>query len=111
MRKSPTFADMILYNITVIADNDIKDEFREWTIHVFLPTISKSELFKSQSLLKVKDSPNDGETFCIQIIANGDKEINLFQQDQLFLLHEKSKDVWLNKIFLFESQMEYLAVY
>src|SRR5690554_3219682 len=102
---------MILYNITVIADNDVKDEFREWTIHVFLPFITKSELFKTQSLLKVKDSPNDGETFCIQIIAKSDKEVNLFQGKQLLLLHEKSKDIWLNKIYLFESKMEYLAMY
>lgn len=102
---------MILYNITVIADNDIKDEFREWTIHVFLPTLAKGELFKSQSLLKVNDSPNEGETFCIQIIANSDKEIDLFQQNQLSLLHEKTNDVWLNKIYFFESKMEYLAMY
>lgn len=102
---------MILYNITVIADSDIKDEFREWTIHVFLPTLAKVELFKSVSLLKVTDSPNEGETFCIQIIANSNKEISLFQQNQLILLHEKSKDVWLNKIYLFESKMDYLAIY
>ncbi|TCK82860.1 DUF4286 family protein [Albibacterium bauzanense] len=102
---------MILYNITVIADNDIKDEFREWTIHVFLPSLAKAGLFKSQSLLKVIDSPNEGETFCIQIIANSNKEVTLLQQNHLILLHEKSKDVWLNKIYLFESRMEYLAMY
>lgn len=111
MWKSPTFAIMILYNITVIANNDIKDEFREWAIHVFLPTIAQSELFKSQSLLKVNDSPNEGETFCIQIIAKSETEIALFQQTQLSLLHEKSNDIWLNKIYLFESKMEYLAMY
>jgi len=102
---------MILYNITVIADNDIKDEFREWTIHVFLPAIAQSGLFSSQALLKVNDSPNDGETFCIQIISKSDTEIVRFQQTQLLLLNEKSKEIWLNKLYLFESKMEYLAVY
>jgi hypothetical protein len=102
---------MILYNITIITDNDIIDEFREWAIHVFLPNIAKTELFKAQSLLKVNDSPNEGETFCIQIIANSNEEIVLFQQNQLSQLHEKSNDIWLNKIYLFESKMEYLAMY
>lgn len=102
---------MILYNITVIADNDIKDEFREWAIHVFLPIIAQSELFKSQAFLKVNDSPNEGETYCIQIIAKSDKEIALFQENQLSLLHGKINDVWLNTIYLFESKMEYLAMY
>lgn len=102
---------MILYNITIIADNDIKDEFREWAIHMFLPNVLKSELFKSQSLLKVQDSPNDGETFSLQLIASSDSAITAFQQQHLPHLHEKANEVWSNKIYFFESKMEYLAMY
>ena len=102
---------MILYNITVVTDNDVKDEFQAWATHIFLPRVAQDELFRSQALLKVTNSPNEGETFCLQFIAKSDSEIQSFQESLLPLLHEKGNDVWLNKIYLFESKMDYLAMY
>jgi len=102
---------MILYNITAIVDNDIDTEFKEWIHRLFLPGLAEDELFKSQALLKVLDSPNEGVTYCLQMIASGDKEISLFQQNQLPQLHKKSQGIWANKIYLFESKMQYIAMY
>jgi len=102
---------MILYNITVIVDKDIEIEFKEWAHRVFLPELAKTDLFKSQALLKIIDSPNEGETFCLQMHASDEEKIGTFQQNQLILLHNQSAEVWANKIYTFESRMQYIAVY
>lgn len=101
---------MILYNITVIVDPDIEVEFKEWAHRIFLPSLANTEIFKSQSLLKVLDSPNEGETYSLQMIASDADNIKLFQETQLSLLHDKTGNVWANKIYLFESQMQYIAI-
>jgi len=101
---------MILYNITVIVDHDIEVEFKEWAHRIFLPELAKSEIFKSQSLLKVLDSPNEGETYSLQMIASDADDIKSFQESHLSLLHDKTQDVWANKIYLFESRMQYITV-
>jgi len=101
---------MILYNITVIVNHDIEVEFQEWAHRIFLPILANSEIFKSQALLKVIDSPNEGETYSLQMIAAEAENIKQFQESHLALLHSKAQDVWANKIYLFESRMQYITV-
>lgn|SRR5690554_5789050 len=102
---------MILYNITALVDTDIKSEFQEWIHRVFLLDLTNSGHFKTQSLLKVLDSPNEGETFSIQVIARGADELELFKTNYLPVLHQQIQQVWNNKVFLFESKMEYIAMF
>jgi hypothetical protein len=102
---------MILYNITALVDTDIKSEFQEWIHRVFLLDLTNSEHFKTQSLLKVLDSPNEGETFAIQVIARGADEIEVLKSSYLPVLHQQIQQVWNNKVFLFESKMEYIAMF
>lgn len=102
---------MILYNITVIVDSDLEVEFREWAHRVFLPQLAIKQLFKSLSLLKVLDSPNEGATFSLQLIAANEESIKEFQDNHLPTLHNKTQEsVWSNKIFLFETKMEYITL-
>ena len=101
---------MILYNITIIVDSDIEIEFREWARLVYLPQIHRSNLFKSQSFLQMTDSPNEGTTFCLQMISANDEGIESFKKTQLTLFHDQCKKVWVDKVFIFESKMQYLAM-
>lgn len=102
---------MILYNITTLVDTDIRAEFQEWIHRVFLLELTNSQQFKSQSLLKVLDSPNEGETFCIQVIAGGTDEIQILKSKYLPILNQQIQKVWSNKVFIFESKMAYIAMF
>lgn len=102
---------MILYNITALVQTEIEIEFREWVHRVFLLEITNSGHFKSQSLLKVMDSPNEGETFCIQVIAKGTDEVALLKTEYIPRLSQQIEKVWNNKVFIFESKMAYIAMF
>jgi|SRR5690554_3064973 len=102
---------MILYNITALVDKDVEIEFREWVHRIFLLELTNSEHFKTQSLLKVLDSPNEGQTFCIQVIAKGPEEVELLKSDYIPLLNQQIQQVWNNKVFIFESKMAYIAMF
>ena len=102
---------MILYNITALVQTEIEIEFREWVHRVLLLEITNSGHFKSQSLLKVMDSPNEGETFCIQVIAKGTDEVALLKTEYIPRLSQQIEKVWNNKVFIFESKMNYIAMF
>ena len=65
---------MILYNITVIIDDEIEREWLSWMQSVHIPQVMDSGKFVSQRLLRVLESPNEGVTYCVQYVADS-KEV------------------------------------
>lgn len=98
---------MILLNITLLSDQDIHEELKSWIITDFFPGIVLDDLFSSQALLKVINSPNEGVTYAMQFVAESDDALIKFRHQQLPLLHTKVQQNWANKVFFFESIMEY----
>jgi len=102
---------MILYNITAIVHDDVDTEFKEWTNRVFLFKLAQTKIFKSQSLLKILNSPNEGQSYCLQMHADNEQQITLFKEKEFQVFQEKIQDLWADKVFIFESEMQYIAVY
>lgn len=72
---------MILYNITVIIEDSINDEWLAWMTGNFISRAMDTGLFASNRLLKVLDSPNEGTTYCVQFIADNMNFYQRFKQD------------------------------
>ena len=102
---------MILYNITAIVHDDVDTEFKEWANRVFLLELANKKIFKSQSLLKILDSPNEGQSYCLQMHADNEEEIALFKEREFPKFQDKIQSLWADKVFIFESKMQYIAVY
>lgn len=98
---------MILFNITILSDNEVHEELKSWILTDFLPNIAKEQIFKSQSLLKVLNSPNEGVTYSLQFIADNEDKIDAFRKGHLLSLHNKAQTEYENKIYLLESLMEF----
>lgn len=100
---------MILYNITFLANEDVETEFAAWIQYDFLPKLADEAIFKGQSFLKVLDSPNEGTTYCLQMMSGSEKEIDLFKSGSYRRIEEKLAGVWKGHIYLFESRMQFIA--
>lgn len=98
---------MILFNITLLSDQDIHEELKSWILTDFFPKNSLDDVLSSQALLKVINSPNEGVTYAMQFIAESEDAITKFRQQHLPSLHAKVQQNWTNKVFFFESVMEY----
>lgn len=98
---------MILFNITILSDNEVHEELKSWILKDFIPAVAKEEIFESQSLLKVLNSPNEGVTYSLQFIANDEGKIDTFRKGQLLSLHNKVQNEYANKIYFLESLMEF----
>jgi hypothetical protein len=60
---------MLLYNVTLIIEEDIAAEWLKWMKEIHIPEVMETGKFVSNRLLKVLDSPNEGVTYCAQYVA------------------------------------------
>lgn len=99
---------MILYNITVIIDSSIEAEWLTWANQNFLAQASDSELLVSNRLLKVLDSPNEGETYCLQFVAENMQNYAKFKDEYATALLETHAVKFKNQSVFFSSIMEFI---
>lgn len=98
---------MVVYNITLLADIAVHENLKSWILNDFLPKIKEENIFESQHLLKVLDSPNEGITYAVQFHALDHTIVESFKISSLRILHNKIQEDYSNAVFLFESLMEH----
>ena len=99
---------MILFNITIILDNEIHNEWLHWMKTRQIPDIMNTGCFVSNRLLHVLDSPNEGVTYCVQYISDSLEKLNEFKQKHDHSIQAKLPEQFNNKLVLFSSVMEFI---
>ena len=99
---------MILYNITVIIDEDIEADWLKWINQYFVPEALSSNLLVSNRLLKVLDSPNEGRTYCLQFVADTLENYNEFTNIHATALLNTHATEFKNKSVYFSTVMEFI---
>ncbi|WP_028297501.1 DUF4286 family protein [Olivibacter sitiensis] len=100
---------MFILNITCLVDNSISEEFLNWLINDYMPSIKKGNNVDAVKIIKILDSPNEGQTYTLQLHAQNESSFSHFRDIQLPLLQHKMQVEHLGKLFLFDSLMEVIA--
>jgi hypothetical protein len=99
---------MILYNVTVILDEDIHESWINWLKRDCLKNMMATDHFISHRVLKVLDSPNEGFTYCIQFIAESLEKYNNYKHLTVDLLENNAPAEFMNKFVVFSTLMEFI---
>jgi hypothetical protein len=99
---------MVLYNLTIIIEEDIDLEWRNWIKSTFIPKISDTSLFISHRILKVLSSPNEGITYCIQFVAESADQYDQFVSNHAHAIMELHTQKFNNRCVSFSTLMEYV---
>lgn len=94
---------MYLYNISIIVENERHETVIQWVKENWLGLLPAEA-----KLLKMLDSPHEGQTYCVQLVFEYPSDIPDFQQQKLVLLQQYISDNHHEKAFLFDSTMKYL---
>lgn len=97
---------MILYNVTVIIEESVENEWLHWMKQEHIPEVMATGIFTSHRMCKVIDSPNEGATFSIQYFCDSLEDINRYQQHHAPALQQKHQDKFDQKFVAFRSLME-----
>lgn len=96
---------MYLYNVTIIAENDIRDAVKQCINAQFF---DYPDTTSSLSLLEVLDSPHEGTTYCIQLRTENSDDILAFQTQHWNVVQELLSQQHPGKVLFFDSMMKYL---
>ena len=100
---------MILYNVTIILDEDIHDDWLRWMKTEHVKDVMNTGYFASNRILRVLDSPNEGITYCIQYIADSMEKYNEYKQKHAARLQVDCPEQFLNKFVAFQTVMEFIG--
>ena len=99
---------MILYNVTIILDEEIHVNWLKWLKNQHLKEMMSTGFFISYRVLKVLDSPNEGVTYCVQYIADSVEKYNEYMQIHPNQLQANAPAEFLNKFVVFSTLMEFI---
>ena len=100
---------MLLYNVTIIIEDDSADEWLKWMTETHIPAVMETGKFVSNRLLKVMDSPNEGVTFCTQYIVESRALYDDYQRNDAPALQAELQSKFANKHVAFRTLMEFVG--
>ena len=99
---------MLLYNVTLIVDESIAEDWLLWMQEEHIPKVMATGKFVSNRLLKVVDSPNEGVTYCAQYVAENIGEYQEYQNVYAPALQHELNEKFKEQFVAFRTLMEYL---
>ena len=100
---------MFLYNVTLILEDAVAEEWLQWMQDVHIPQVMATGMFVSNRLLKVVDSPNEGVTYCSQYVVETLDLYNKYQETFAPALQAELNEKYKNRFVAYRSLMEFVA--
>lgn len=99
---------MIIYNVTINADDSVADMFLHWMKTEHLPEVMATGRFTSYSMHKLISRQHDetGVTFVVQYKANNMADYEDYAKNYAPALQEKTKVKFGNTLAAFRTLME-----
>ena len=97
---------MIIYNVTVNIDNDIREEWLRWMKTVHIPDVMATGYFLENKICRVLVDEEQGTTYSIQYTVNNMKDLEEYQQRHAPRLQKEHSDRYANKFVAFRTLLE-----
>lgn len=94
---------MYLFNLSIIFEDSVQE-----SLIPFIKQVAHAYTDKELKLLKMLHSPHPGQTYCLQIIAKSEEEVNQLKADIMQELQTYISNNCAEKAFIFDSLMQYL---
>ena len=100
---------MIVYNVTVVVEPEIIEEWRVWMREVHLPEVLATGRFLSCSMFRIH-SGNEGEapSFSIQYQAATYEDYEAYLANEAPALKQKTLDRYGEKVLAFRTILEHV---
>ncbi|WP_316800945.1 DUF4286 family protein [Pedobacter frigidisoli] len=99
---------MLLYNVTLILEETAAEDWLKWMHEVHVPAVMATEMFVSNRLLKVLDSPNEGVTYCAQYVVESVENYNKYQEVYAPTLQNELNERYKNRFVAYRTLMEFI---
>ena len=97
---------MIIYNVTVNIENDVREEWLNWMKTVHIPDVMATGYFIENKICKVLVDEEQGTTYSIQYTAANMKQLEEYQRLHSPRLQKEHNDRYAGKTVAFRTLLE-----
>jgi len=99
---------MIIYNVTVNIENDVREEWLEWMKEKHIPDVMKTGHFLENKICKVLVDEEQGTTYSIQYTCESMETLKDYQKEHSPRLQKEHAEKFANKFVAFRTMLEVL---
>ncbi|MBE7175373.1 MAG: DUF4286 family protein [Mucilaginibacter polytrichastri] len=99
---------MIIYNVTLVVEDDIRDEWLKWMQEIHIPEVMATGKFSGYRLLSILDSPNEGQSYCAQYYTSSVEQYNAYVEEDAARLQGALAEKFGHQYVAFRTLMEVL---
>lgn len=99
---------MIIYNVTINIDDDVREEWLKWMKESHIPEIMNTGLFIEYRICKVLVQEESGTTFSVQYTCEGMENLDKYQKEFAPRLQKEHSDKFEGKFVAFRTLLEIL---
>ena len=97
---------MIIYNVTINVENDVREEWLNWMKTVHIPDVMNTGYFLENKICKVLVDEEQGTTYSIQYTAAKMEDYNKYREVHAPRLQKEVNDRYPGKFVAFRTLLE-----
>lgn len=97
---------MIIYNVTINIDNDVREEWLNWMKTVHIPEVMATGYFLEHKICRVLVDEEQGTTYSIQYTAANMEDLKEYQANHSPRLQKVTNERYGNKMVAFRTLLE-----
>ncbi len=97
---------MIIYNVTINIENDVREEWLQWMKEKHIPDVMKTGYFIENKICKVLVEEEQGTTYSIQYTCANMQDLEEYRRDHAPRLQKEVNDKYANKFVAFRTVLE-----
>jgi hypothetical protein len=97
---------MIIYNVTVNIENDVREEWLQWMKSKHIPDVMATGYFLENKVCKVLVDEEQGTTYSIQYTCASMDDLKEYQANHAPRLQKEVAEKYANKFVAFRTLLE-----
>jgi hypothetical protein len=97
---------MLIYNVTVNIEDDVREEWLTWMKQVHIPDVMKTGLFLENKICKVLGVEDEGSTYSVQYTCRNIEDYTRYVEEFAPGLQKEHNDRFREKYVAFRSLLE-----
>ena len=97
----------ILYNVTIMVDQAIADQWLQWLLEEHIPDVLSSGCFTGHQVLRLREVDEaEGPTYAIQYKSSSWDDYNRYIKEHATEMRNRSVQKWGDRFIAFRTVME-----
>ena len=99
---------MIIYNVTIVIDDDISEEWLKWMLEIHIPDVMATGKFIDGKLSRILAEEEGGKSYSVQYLCPDMKTYQAYQKENAPALQQEHTQRYAGKFVAFRTLLNVL---